>query len=146
MLLSLSIILSIIMAALCNRAGHYIFALWFLSFFFFLSLFLSSPNLSDQIGCLPYFHTWCGLSANLECMSEMSCKRLAEIQDAKNSQFGTIAQLCQPVSSQLRHVLTIDTSSTRPHNMVNFGLLKAETCWRVWGTPAHFNAFHVTAL
>jgi len=26
-----------IMAALCNRAGHYIFALWFLSFFIFLS-------------------------------------------------------------------------------------------------------------
>jgi len=24
------------MAALCNRAGHYIFALWFLSSFFFL--------------------------------------------------------------------------------------------------------------
>jgi len=22
---------------------------------------------------LPYFHTWCGLSANLECMSEMCC-------------------------------------------------------------------------
>jgi len=34
------------MAALCNRAGHYtgIFALWFLSIF--LSIFLSSPNLS----------------------------------------------------------------------------------------------------
>jgi len=25
-----------VMAALCNRAGHYIFALWFLSFFFYL--------------------------------------------------------------------------------------------------------------
>jgi len=30
--------LTVIMAALCNRAGHYIFALWFLSFFF-LSFF-----------------------------------------------------------------------------------------------------------
>ena len=36
--------IKIIMAALCNR-GHYIFVLWFLSFFFFLSAF-SSPNLS----------------------------------------------------------------------------------------------------
>jgi len=39
----------LIMAALCNRAGHYIFALWFLlSFFlsFFLSIYLFSlPNL-----------------------------------------------------------------------------------------------------
>ena len=27
---------------------------------------------------VPYLHTWCGLSANLECMSEMGCMRLAE--------------------------------------------------------------------
>jgi len=32
------------MAALCNRAGHYIFALWFLSFFFFFSTFLVFKN------------------------------------------------------------------------------------------------------
>jgi len=33
------------MAALCNRAGHYIFALWFpLSFY----LLFSSPNLSGR--------------------------------------------------------------------------------------------------
>jgi len=31
------------------------------------------------------------------------------------------------------------------HNMVNFGKLAAEICWRVWGTPAHFNGFHVLA-
>jgi len=33
--------------------------------------------LRPQIRCLPYFHTWCGLSANLECRSEMCCTRLA---------------------------------------------------------------------
>ena len=79
---------------------------------------------------------------------------LAENTDAQNRHFGIIAQLCRPVSLQLRHVSTIgkhllntDTSSTRPHNMVNFGLLTAESeiCWRVWGTPAHFNRFHVLA-
>jgi len=32
-----------------------------------------------------------------------------------------------------------------PHNMVNFGLLAAEICWRVWGTPANFNGFRVLA-
>ena len=32
------------------------------------------------------FHTWCGLSANLECMYEMCCTRL-EIQDEKNRPF-----------------------------------------------------------
>jgi len=29
--------------------------------------------------------------------------------------------------------------------MVNFGPLPAEICWRVWGTPAHFNGFRVLA-
>jgi len=29
--------------------------------------------------------------------------------------------------------------------MVNFGPLTAEICWRVWGTPANFNRFHVLA-
>jgi len=29
--------------------------------------------------------------------------------------------------------------------MVNFGLLAAEICWRVWGTPANFNGFRVFA-
>ena len=41
----------IIMVALCNRADHCIFALWFLSSFFFFS----SPNLSGQR--LDVYHT-----------------------------------------------------------------------------------------
>jgi len=28
-------------------------------------------------------------------------------------------------------------------NMVNFGLLTAEICWRVYGNPANFNGFRV---
>jgi len=27
--------------------------------------------------------------------------------------------------------------------MVNFGLLTAEICWRIWGTPANFNEFRI---
>jgi len=64
-----------VMAALCNTAGQYIFALWFLSSIFFFFFFLASSQ-RPQIGSLPYFHTWCGPSANLECTSEMCCKRL----------------------------------------------------------------------
>ena len=70
----------------------------------------------------------------------------------KNRHLGTIAQLCRAVSSQLRHILTIGKNllnsnilSTCFHNMVNFGLLPAEICWRVWGTPANFNGFRVLA-
>ena len=125
-------------------------AIIFCSCGFIFLLFFVTYSQRSEIGCLQYFHTWCGLNANLECMSEMCCMQRAEIQDTKN--FGTIAQLCQAVSSQLRHVSTIgknllnnDSSSTRPRNIVNFGLLTAETCWRVWGTPANFNGFRVLA-
>ena len=104
----------------------------------------------SQTGCLPYFYTWCGLSANSECRSEMCCTRLAGNAGPKKSpkirHLGTIAHLCRAISSQLRHVSTIgknllnsNISSTCPRNMVNFGPLKAEICWRVWGTPANFN-------
>jgi len=54
------------------------------------------------------------------------------------------------MSSQLRHVSTIEknllnsnSSSTRPHNMANFGLLTAEIGSRVLGTPGNFNGFRV---
>jgi len=129
------------MAALRSRCGHYIFALWFLSIFFY-----SSPILSGRrFGCLPYFHTWCGPSANLECRSEMCCMGLAENtgrkNDAKNYHLRTIAQVCQAISSQLRHLSTIgknllssNISPTCPYNMVNFGLLAAEIISLVWGT------------
>jgi len=42
-----------------------------------------------------------------------------------------------------KNLLNIDTSSTCPHNMVNFGLLTAEICWRVWATRANLNGFRV---
>jgi len=48
------------------------------------SFFLAYSERS-QIGCLSYFHTWCGLSANLECRSEMCCTRLAENTGHKKS-------------------------------------------------------------
>jgi len=47
---SLAVLLTVIMVALCNRADHYIFALWFLSSFFF-----PSPNLSGRR--LDVYHT-----------------------------------------------------------------------------------------
>ena len=99
----------IFMVAICNRADHYIFALLFLSSIFFYS----SPNLSGRRLDIYHtsFHTWCGLSANLECRSEMCCTRLAgntgRKNDAKNRHLRTIAQLCRAISSQLRHASTI---------------------------------------
>jgi len=42
-----------------------------------------------------------------------------------------------------KNLLNTDTSSICPHNMVNFGLLTAESeiYWRVWGTPATFDVY-----
>ena len=54
--------------------GHIYFHPVVCSSFFFS--FLTSSQRSE-IGCLPYFHTWCGLSANLGCRSETCCTRLA---------------------------------------------------------------------
>ena len=78
--------------------------------FFFLPFFLAYSQLS-HIGCLPYFHTWCGLIANLEHRSEMCCTRLAGNMgcnnDAKSRYLGTIAQVSRAISSQLRHLSTM---------------------------------------
>jgi len=88
-------------------------------------------NLSGRT--LNVYHTSTrGLSANLECRSEMCGTRLAENAGpkkvVKNRHLGTIAQLCQAISSQPRHVSTIEKnllssnmSTSCPHNMVNIG-------------------------
>jgi len=87
--------------------------------------------------------------AGLKCAARGSLK----IQDAKVRHLRTVAQICRDISSQRTHVsriekqlLNINIFCIRPHNTVNFGLLTAEICWRVWGTPANFNGFHVLAL
>ena len=131
------------MAALRSRSRHYIFAPWFRllsSFTFFLAY--CQPS---QIGCLPYFHTWCGgLSANLGCRCETCCRRLAENTGCKKSpkirHLRTIAQLCRAISSQLRYVSTFGkkllNSNIPPHALQygNFGLGAAEIVSLVWGT------------
>ena len=113
---------------------------------------ISSPRLSGRRWDAYHTSTHGVALANLECMFELCCTRLAETTERKNRHFGFIAQLCRAVSSQLRHMptvgknlLNIDTSSTCPHNMVNFGPLTAEICWQVWGTPANFKGFRVLA-
>ena len=80
----------------------------------------------------PYYHTWCGLSANLECMSEMCSTRLAENtrpkKVAKNRHLVTITQLCRAISSQPRHVLTIRKKLVKqqylPHMSSQYGELR----------------------
>jgi len=54
-------------------------------FYLLLLFFISSPNLSRRrLDVYHTFHTWCGISANLECRSEMCCTRLAGNAGYKN--------------------------------------------------------------
>jgi len=145
------------MAALRSRADHIYFHPVVCSFFLLSSFFpFLAKSQPSQIRCLPYLHTWCGLSANLTCMSETCCAGLAANTGRKNSSknrhLDTIAQLCRAMSSQIRHVSTIgkkilssNISSTCSHNTVNFSPLAAEIGPVVWGTPVNFNGFRVLA-
>jgi len=77
----------------------------YLSSFFYL--FFPRPISAVRDWLSTILHTWCGLSANLECMSEMCCTWLAENTGRKKSPSRTIAQFCRAISLQLRHVPTI---------------------------------------
>jgi len=78
---------------------------------FFLSSFFLAYSQRSEIKCLPYFHAWCGLSANLGYRSETCCTRLAgnagRKKSPKNRHLGTITQLRRAISSQPRHISTI---------------------------------------
>jgi len=84
-------------------------------------------------------------------MSEMCCTRLAENTTRKISPFwqhrATLSGcvFADKASTIGKNFLNSDTASTCRHNMVNFDLLTAEICWRVWGTPENFNGFRVLA-
>jgi len=72
--------------------------------------------------------------------------------DAKNRHLGTIAQLCEAISSQLSHILTIGKNLVMqqylPHMFLQYGELgplTAEIVSLVWGTPTNFNGFRVLA-
>jgi len=143
-------VLWFLMAALSSRAGHYIFALCFLSSIFFIS----SPNLSGRRSDV-YRTSTHGVAlvriynARVKCAARGSL----QIQDAQKSPFwnhrtilsGYIFGTKTRIDNRKQNLLNTNTSSTCPDNIVNFGLLSAEICWRVWGTPANFNGFRVLA-
>jgi len=129
-----------------SRCKHYFHPV---SSFFFFSL----PNLSRRR--LDVYHTstqWYGLSANLGCMSEMCCTRLAENTGHKTSPCGhhrTTMSGCifatKACIDNRKNTLNSNTCFTCTHNMANFGPLAAEVVSLVWGTLAIFNQFRVLA-
>jgi len=87
-------------------------------FFFFFS-----PNLSRCRLDVYHTSTQRGLSANLECMSEMCCTWLTENtrnkKSSNNRHLCTIAQLCPAISLQLRHVSTIEKKLVKQHSLLH---------------------------
>ena len=73
------------------------------SFFFFPRLISAAADWMSTILRHMVWH----YSPNLECRSEMCCTRLARNTGRKDRHFGTIAQVCRAISSELRHVSTI---------------------------------------
>jgi len=116
--------------------------------FFFLSFFLAYSQQS-QIAYLPYFHTWCGLSANLECRSEMCCTRLAENtgrkNHAKSRHLLTITQLYRAISSQLKHISTIRKKLIDQqyllHKVSQYGEHRPTNGWDRCGSLGHSSKF-----
>jgi len=49
------------------------------------------------------------------------------------------------INNREKNLLSSNTSSVYPPNMVSFSLLMAEIGSGVWGTPANFNGFRVLA-
>jgi len=99
----------------------------------------------SEIGCLPYFHTWCGLSTNLGYGSETCCTRLADNAGRKMSpksrHLGTIVQLCRAISSQLRHVSTIGKKLVKQQYLLQmspqYGELRSTSGWDQSGSLRH---------
>ena len=127
--------LDLIMVALRSICGHYIFALWFLSFFFLSSFFLLSSffhrlisAVADCMSTILLHMVW--ISADLKCRSEMCCAQLAgnagRKRVAKNRHLGTIAQLCRGISSQLRHASTIRKKLVRQQYLSHMSLQYGE--------------------
>ena len=139
------------MAALWTKEGHYIFVLWFL-LSIFLSFILLFPRLFSAVVdwmSTIYFHTWCGLSANLG-WSETCCTRIAHRWNtgrkkiAKIRHLGTIAQRYRAISSQLRHVSTVGKTcqtAISPHMSLQYGELRPTNSWELLVSLGHPSKF-----
>ena len=99
------------MAALHSRMRTYTFVYFHPVVSFYLLSFFIPRLISAAADWMSTILPHMGLSANLECRSDMCCTRLAgntgRKNDAKNRHLRSIAQHCRAISSQLRHILTI---------------------------------------
>jgi len=82
---------------------------------------------------------WSLLRGLLKTQDSQIAKKLPSAHNRTNlSGYIFAAKACM---DNMKNLLNSSSSSTCPHNMVNFGSLAADIGWRVWGTPANFNGY-----
>ena len=125
------------MAALCNRAGHIHFHR-VVSSIFYLFFAKSQPS---QIGCLPYFHTCCGLSVNLECRSETCCTQLAENAGCKKSpsrhRRTTLLGYIFATKAHIDDRKKLVKQQCLPYMALQYGKLRSTSSWDLLATLGH---------
>jgi len=82
-------------------------------------------------------------AARWKCRTQKIAKKSPSAHHCTTS--GYIFATKAHIDNQKKNLLSSNISSRCPHNMVNFGLLVAETDPVVWGTSANFNGFRVLA-
>ena len=136
----------LLMVALCNRCRRYIFALWFLSIYF--------PRLisgaADWMSAILWHMLWPYCEFRMQVWNVLraarwKCRTQKVAIWAPSHNFVGLFATKERIDNRKKNLLSSNISSTCPHNMVNFGPLAAEICWRVWGTPANFNRFRILA-
>ena len=142
------------MVALCNRADHYIFILFLL-----LSSSFLFPRLISAVGdwmsaILPHMmwpqcefrmQVWNVLHVARWKYRTQKSRQILPSRHRRTTLSGYIFATKARIDNRKKNLLSINMSSTCPHNMVNFGPLTAEIGSGVWGTPTNFNGFCVLA-
>jgi len=137
------------MVALWNRADHYIFPCGFFPSFFFFHRLISSVG--DWMSAIIPHMVWPQCEFRMQVWNVLHAARwkyrtqkIAICPPSYNF-VGLYLRNEGTYRQSEKNLLSSDISSRCPHNMVNFSLLAAEIGWRLWGTPANFNGFHVLA-
>ena len=81
-------------------------------------------------------------AAGWKYRTQKSCQK-SPSRHHRTTLFGNIFATKACIDNRKKNLLSSNTSSTCPDNMVNFGQLTAEIGSGVWGTPTNFNGFRV---